>query len=169
MRDPEFEYRILSGIPACQLWIAHRISGESDFDGVRRHRLLPKVFLSHIAEDESLAKAMKSEFERAVDGFHVFVGEIDIKLGEDWPNELKKGLDDSVGIVCTANQAKWPQKPGGSIFDGLHGTLEERLGEKWTLNYICDSQELRSNRISKCRGLVIHIPHSRFHIQQINA
>jgi hypothetical protein len=233
-----------------------------------------KVFLSHIAEEGSLAAAMKRALEEAVDDFEVFVSGVDIQLGQAWLDALdgafdnssavlvlcsprsitrpwvnfesgggwgrrvqvvpichagltkrelphplsmfqaftlargphggedlirklvgalgctlRKGVDvaaiagtlsnvanadrtlgEKVGIVRTAGQAQWPQGQYASIFDLLHGRLSERLGRAWPVEFIDDSEQLRLDRISEFRGLIIGNPwRARFELATIDA
>jgi hypothetical protein len=77
---------------------------------------------------------------------------------------------DTLGIIRTAGQAKWPQGQYGSIFDLMHHKLPERLGRTWPVEFIDDPEQLRIDRISEFRGLVIGNPwRDRFQLLTIEA
>jgi hypothetical protein len=67
-------------------------------------------------------------------------------------------LGEKVGIIRTAGQAHWPQGQYGSIFDLLQGRLPGLLGGTWPLEFIDDPEQLRLDRISDFRGLIIGNP-----------
>jgi TIR domain-containing protein len=93
-------------------------------------------------------------------------------LARDLSNvaDADRVLGKKVGIVRTAGQAQWPQGQYGSIFDLLQGRLPERLGRAWPLEFIDDSEQLRLDRISEFRGLVIGNPwRARFEPATIDA
>ena len=79
-------------------------------------------------------------------------------------------LGEKLGIVRTAGQAGWALGQYGSIFDLLHGRLPEMLGRTWPLEFIDDSEQLRLDRISDFRGLIIGNPwRARFDPATIDA
>jgi hypothetical protein len=233
-----------------------------------------KVFLSHIAEEGSLAAAIKRALEEAVSDFEVFVSGVDIQLGQAWLDALDGAFDNAsavlvlcsprsitrpwvnfesgggwgrrvqvvpichagltrgqlphplsmfkaltltrgpfgaeelirrlvgalgctlrmgrdiaaiggalskvadagrtlgekLSIVRTAGQARWPQGQYGSIFDLLQGRLLERLGRALPVEFTDDPEQLRLDRISQFRGLVIGSPwRARFELATIDA
>jgi hypothetical protein len=69
-----------------------------------------KVFLSHIAEEGSLAAAMKRALEEAVDDFEVFVSGVDIQLGQAWLDALDGAFDNSsaVLVLCSPRSITRP-------------------------------------------------------------
>ena len=79
-------------------------------------------------------------------------------------------LGQKVGIVRTAKQAEWPKGQYGSIFDLLHDRLPARLGHTWPVEFIDDSEQLRLDRITEFRGLVVGNPwRARFDLSTIEA
>ena len=84
--------------------------------------------------------------------------------------DADRTLGEKVGIVRTAGQAHWPKGQYGSIFDLLHGRLPELLGWEKPVVFIDDSEQLRLDRISDFRGLVIGSPwRARFDSATIDA
>src|SRR5690349_21707077 len=68
------------------------------------------VFLSHISEEASEARALKKQLESALPGLEVFVSTTDIHLGHSWLMEVHKALERSkVSLaLCSPNSVRRP-------------------------------------------------------------
>lgn len=68
------------------------------------------VFLSHISEEASEARALGKQLESALPGLKVFVSATDIHLGHSWLMEVHKALERSQATLalCSPNSVRRP-------------------------------------------------------------
>lgn len=66
------------------------------------------VFLSHISEEASEARALGKQLESALPGLKVFVSATDIHLGHSWLMEVHKALERSqvTLALCSPNSVR---------------------------------------------------------------
>jgi hypothetical protein len=69
-----------------------------------------RVFLSHISDEASEARALKKALEQAIPGSEVFVSAADIHLGNEWLKEIDDALTSSKAILalCSPNSVRRP-------------------------------------------------------------
>jgi hypothetical protein len=69
-----------------------------------------RIFLSHISDEASEARALKQVLERGLPGSHVFVSAADIHFGKQWLKEIEQALTGARAILtlCSPNSIRRP-------------------------------------------------------------
>lgn len=69
-----------------------------------------KIFLSHISEESSVAKAIKESLESALPGIEVFVSAADIRSGDQWLKVIDEAMELAKLILslCSPNSVRRP-------------------------------------------------------------
>jgi hypothetical protein len=68
------------------------------------------VFLSHISEESSEARAIKTSLESALPGLEVFVSAVDIHFGQQWLAEINKTIKraKAILVLCSPQSVRRP-------------------------------------------------------------
>jgi len=76
------------------------------------------IFLSYTAGDAHVARELRDEFESA--GFKCFMAEKDVKVGEDWNNDIRKSIMHSKSVVLLITPRSinkhWPLMETGAAW-----------------------------------------------------
>jgi hypothetical protein len=68
------------------------------------------IFLSHISEESSEARAIKLSLENALPGLEVFVSAVDIHFGQQWLAEINKAMKraKAILVLCSPQSVRRP-------------------------------------------------------------
>jgi hypothetical protein len=68
------------------------------------------IFLSHISEESSEARAIKISLEKALPGLEVFVSAVDIHFGQQWMAEINEAMKraQAILVLCSPQSVRRP-------------------------------------------------------------
>ena len=120
-----------------------------------------RIFLSHISEEASEARALKKTLESALPGLEVFVSATDIHLGDAWLKEIDTAMSQAKAVLalCSPTSVRRPWlnfESGGGWAKRLpviivchHGLRKDRLPDPMNI-----FQSLELADPESCRHLV---------------